>query len=112
MIKRAKNPGTGPAAQGEHIFAASYLEPLAIRWKELNAEGKHTEAMAVLEEIVVGSTQMFERMAQHERYHYTVDLDILVSAAQEKVVKWLLRWQRKKGKLLDQGVMLWFPVSQ
>jgi len=96
----SKNPTlVVPAVAGEHIFPASYLEPLALRWKELNSLGRHTEAMLVLEEIIVGSTQMFERLAQHEGYHYTVDLDILVSAAQEKVVKWLLRWQRKKGKL-------------
>lgn len=87
------------AGEREHIFASSYLEPLALRWKDLNAKGKHAEAMSLLEEIVVGSTQMFQRMAQHEGYHFTVDLDILVSAAQEKVVKWLLRWERKKGKL-------------
>lgn len=99
MPKFFKMPPVPQPVQGEHIFAASYLEPLAIRWKELNSLGKHTEAMLVLEEIVVGSTQMFQRLAQHEGYHYTVDLDILVSAAQEKVVKWLLRWQRKKGKL-------------
>ncbi|MGA2248605.1 MAG: hypothetical protein ABSH48_26925, partial [Verrucomicrobiota bacterium] len=96
---------TPPAPQNEHIFAASYLEPLAIKWKELNAKGKHAEAMLVLEEIVVGSTQMFQRLAQHEGYHFTVDLDILVSAAQEKVVKWLLRWQRKRGKLFT-----WFSL--
>jgi hypothetical protein len=99
MAKTSKPLAETTAVQGEHIFASSYLEPLAIKWKDLNAQGKHDEAMLVLEEIVVGSTQMFERMAQHEGYHYTVDLDILVSAAQEKVVKWLLRWQRKKGKL-------------
>lgn len=99
MAKSIKPTSTNSPVQGEHIFASSYLEPLAIKWKELNSQGKHDEAMLVLEEIVVGSTQMFERMAQHEGYHYTVDLDILVSAAQEKVVKWLLRWQRKKGKL-------------
>ena len=109
MTETAKNiksqiPVT--TVQGEHLFAASYLEPLALRWKELNAQGKHAEAMLVLEEIVVGSTQMFQRLAQHEGYHFTVDLDILVSAAQEKVVKWLLRWQRKKGKLFT-----WFSKS-
>jgi hypothetical protein len=91
---------------GEHIFHANYLEPLALKWKELNAEGKHAEAMAVLEEIVIGSTQMFERLAQHECYHYTVDLPILVSAAQEKVVKWLLKWEKKKGRLFS-----WFSKS-
>jgi len=89
----------GSTVQGEHLFAASYLEPLALKWKELHAQNKTAEAMLVLEEIVVGSTQMFQRLALHEGYHYTVDIDILVSAAQEKVVKWLLRWQRKKGKL-------------
>jgi hypothetical protein len=99
MAKPPKTESTPSSVHGEHLFAASYLEPLAIKWKELNAQGKHAEAMLVLEEIVVGSTQMFQRLAQHECYHFTVDLDILVSAAQEKVVKWLLRWQRKKGKL-------------
>jgi hypothetical protein len=99
MGKTTKIQNAVPPVQGEHIFPASYLEPLALKWKELNAQGKHTEAMLILEEIVVGSTQMFERLAQHEGYHYTVELDILVSAAQEKVIKWLLRWQRKKGKL-------------
>ncbi len=98
MPKVAKN-SKPQGVDGEHIFPASYLHPLAVRWKELNAQGKNAEAMKVLEEIVVASTEMFERLAQYEGYHYTVDLDILVSAAQEKVVKWLLRWQPKKGKL-------------
>jgi hypothetical protein len=98
MSKTPVKSAVVPVA-GEHIFPASYLEPLAIRWKELNAKGRHTEAMHVLEDIVVGSTQMFERLAQHEGYHYTVDLDVLVDAAQQKVVKWLLRWQRKRGRL-------------
>lgn len=87
------------AVEGEHIFPQSYLQPLAIRWKELNAKRRHSDAMQVLEEIVIASTGMFQRLAQHEGYHYTVDLNILVSAAQEKVVKWLLRWQPSKGKL-------------
>jgi hypothetical protein len=85
--------------KGEHIFPASYLEPLVLRWKELNRRGRHAQAMLVLEEIIVASTQMFKTVAQHETYHHTVDLDILVSAAQQKVVKWLLAWERKKGKL-------------
>lgn len=57
--------------------------------------------MLVLEKIVVGSTAMFERLAQFEDFHYTVDLPILVSAAQEKVIKWLLKWQPKKGRLFS-----------
>jgi hypothetical protein len=55
--------------------------------------------MLVLEQIVEGSTAMFERLAQFEDFHYTVDLPILVTAAQEKVIKWLAKWQPKKGRL-------------
>ena len=55
----------------------------------------------VLEQIVEGSTSMFERLAQYEDFHYTVDLSVLVSAAQEKVVKWLIKWQPKKGRLFS-----------
>lgn len=57
--------------------------------------------MLVLEQIVEGSTAMFERLAQFEDFHYTVDLPILVSAAQEKVIKWLTKWQPKKGRLFS-----------
>lgn len=57
--------------------------------------------MLVLEQIVVLSTAMFERLAQYEDFHYTVDLPILVSAAQEKVIKWLAKWQPKKGRLFS-----------
>ena len=57
--------------------------------------------MAVLEDIVQMSTAMFERLAQYYDFHYTVDLGILVSAAQEKVVKWLIKWQPKKGRLFS-----------
>ena len=85
--------------EGQHIFPDDELHQYALRWKELNAAKRHTEAMMVLEKIVEGSTPMFERLAQHEKFHHTVDLEILVSAAQEKVVKWLLRWEPKLGKL-------------
>ena len=63
--------------------------------------------MFVLEQIVEGSTAMFERLAQFEDFHYTVDLPILVSAAQEKVVKWLQKWQPKKGRLFS-----WFCLHR
>lgn len=85
--------------EGQHIFPDDELHQYAIRWKELNAQKKSSEAMLLLEKIVEGSTPMFERLAQHEKFHHTVDLEILVSAAQEKVVKWLLRWEPKLGKL-------------
>lgn len=102
MLK--KNPQT-TQVDGEHIFPASKLTPLAVQWKQLNAAGRHKEAMLVLEQIVVGSTAMFERLAQFEDFHYTVDLPILVSAAQEKVIKWLAKWNPKKGKLFS-----WFSA--
>ena len=57
--------------------------------------------MLVLEQIVEGSTSMFQQLAQFEDFHYTVDLPILVSAAQEKVIKWLAKWQPKKGRLFS-----------
>lgn len=83
----------------EDIFRSSQLTPLAIKWKELVATNRDAEAMQVLEQIVIGSTAMFERLAMHENYHYTVDLSILVAAAQEKVVTWLLHWEVGKGRL-------------
>ena len=44
---------------------------------------------------------MFERLAQHEEYHNTVDLSALVSVAQEKVIKWLIKWEPRKGRLFS-----------
>jgi hypothetical protein len=99
MPKKIIAPGAAP--EGEQIFPASQLTPLAVKWKELSAAGRHKEAMFVLEQIIVGSTSMFERLAQFEDFHYTVDLPILVSAAQERVVKWLIAWQPKKGRLFS-----------
>jgi hypothetical protein len=96
-----KKPKKPNALEGEHIFPSSQLTPLAVKWRELSASGRHKEAMVVLEEIVIGSTTMFERLAMYEDYHWTVDLKILVAAAQERVVKWLLRWEPKKGRLFS-----------
>jgi hypothetical protein len=90
-----------PPPPGEHIFPATSITKKAIRWKELNAKGRTQEAMELLEEIIIDSTPMFERLAQHENFHYTVDLPSLISAAQEKVMKWLLAWQPKKGKIFS-----------
>lgn len=87
--------------KGEHIFHATELTKLAVQWKKLNAEERHGEAMEVLEKIVIGSTAMFERLAQHENFTYTVELPVLVSAASEKVVRWLQAWQPKKGPLFS-----------
>lgn len=87
--------------KGEHIFHATELTKLALQWKKCNAENRHSEAMELLEQIVVGSTAMFERLAQHENFTYTVELPVLVSAAQEKVIRWLQAWQPKKGPLFS-----------
>ena len=84
-----------------HIFPEPKLIPLVLRWKELNSQQRHTDAMRLLEEIITLSTPMFERLAQHEEYNNTVDLSILVSAAQEKVIKWMLRWEPRKGRLFS-----------
>ena len=89
------------AVANEHIFPATKITALALQWKHLSALGRHKEAMLVLEQIIIDSTAMFERLAQYEDFHYTVDLPILVSAAQEKVIKWLLKWQPKKGKIFS-----------
>jgi DNA-directed RNA polymerase specialized sigma24 family protein len=99
-VRKSKTTEKGHV-EGEHIFPAHELQPLAVKWKELNNAKRHTEAMRVLEQIVERSTPMFERLAQYEEFHHTVDLPILVSAAQEKVIKWLLRWQPKKGRLFS-----------
>lgn len=98
---RRKTKDEALPAQSQHIFPQSELVPLALRWKDLNSRGKHVEAMHLLEQIICLSTPMFERLAQHEEYHTTVDLGSLVSAAQEKVVKWLLKWEPRKGRLFS-----------
>jgi hypothetical protein len=99
--KPADKPVDTKPPLGEHIFPATKLTELALRWKELTAKGRHKEAMPILEEIVVESTAMFERLAQFEDFHRTVELPVLISAAQEKVVNWLLYWKPKKGKLFS-----------
>lgn len=92
---------TEEPAKDKEIFPDKELSQLAIRWKELNRAGRHREAMDVLEEIVVGSTEMFQRLAQHEKFHFTVDLNVLVASAQLKIVRWLLAWKPNKGKLFS-----------
>jgi hypothetical protein len=94
--------------KGEHIFPATYLTELAEHWKELTAAGKHGEAFKLLEEIIVKSTPMFERLAQYEGFHHVVPLDQLVQAAREKVPRWLLACDVDK---LRQGKLFsWFST--
>lgn len=83
-------------APPEHIFPATSITKAAIRWKDAVAEGREREAAELLEEIVIGSEPMFRRFAAHMGFDRTVDIERLVSVAQEKVVKWLLAWKPDK----------------
>lgn len=98
---KTDEPAPKVEVEGQHIFPEDELHALAVQWKEFNGKLRHADAMRLLELIVERSTPMFERLAQHEKFHHTVDLKILVGAAQEKVVKWLLRWEPKKGRLFS-----------
>ena len=85
----------------EHIFPETKIRPLVFNWKRLVAEEKTWEAMDLLEVIINDSTEMFKRLAQHEKFHHTVPLDSLVAAAQEKIPKWLMKWDPAKGSLFS-----------
>ena len=87
--------------KSEDIFKASELTPLALEYKRHLAKGRQAEADEILEKIIIGSTQMFIRLSQSEGYHRTVDVDRLVSAAQQKVVIWLNHWEIEKGPLFS-----------
>lgn len=51
----------------EHIFPESKIRPLVLNWKRLIDEDKTWEAMDLLEVIIADSTEMFKRLAQHEK---------------------------------------------
>jgi hypothetical protein len=87
--------------KGQHIFPNDQIKVLALKWKDATAEKNDVEAMALLESIIMLSTDMFQRLAQHEKFHYVVPLDALVAAAQEKVANWLLHWEPSKGELFS-----------
>lgn len=99
--QKPPEPAQEPVKDGEHIFNATRLTALALEWQKYNTAGEHEKALDLLEEIVKGSTAMFERFAQYEGFDSTVDLPTLVLAAQEKIVKWLLAWKPEKGKLFS-----------
>lgn len=85
----------------KEIFPDAQLSALALQWKDLNRTGQHDAAAEVLEQIIVGSTEMFQRLAQHEKFHFTVELPVLIAAAQLKVVRWLLAWKPSEGLLFS-----------
>jgi len=88
-------------AKGQHIFPANQIKDLALEWQTLMAAGQRDAAIKKLDSIIVLSTQMFERLAQHEHYTFTVDLQTLVAAAQEKVPRWLEKWDPGKGEIFS-----------
>lgn len=96
----SSRPAEEIVPEGQHIFHAARIEPMAKKWQELNETDKEA-AMELLEQIIILSTPMFERLAMHEEFHLTVPLSQLISAAQEKVVIWLLRWDPNKGRLFS-----------
>lgn len=97
------------APKGQHIFHAAYVTAQALRWKDLRSQGKHDEAMPILEDIIAASTPMFERLATFEEFDHTVDLPTLVQAAREKMVKWLDKWDPKFKP--DGGLFSWLSTS-
>lgn len=94
-------PPEPPPKKGEHIFNATWLTDLAIRWKKAVEDGRTEESLELLDQLVKGSTPMFERLAQHEKFDTSVDLPTLIMSAQEKMVRWLLAWKPKEGKLFS-----------
>lgn len=82
---------------GERIFPKSQITPLALRWRELVERREDDAAHAILNEIITLSTPMFASYARATEITSAVQLDVLVAAAQEKVVKWLLAWDCKRN---------------
>jgi len=89
------------APKGEHIFPATILEPLVLKWKAQQTAGQHDEAMKTLESIIKQSTPMYERLAQYENFTATVDLPTLITAAQVRTPVWLIYWDPVKGRLFS-----------
>ena len=97
----------------ESIFPESKLRPVVLQWNRLAAvlsknnlstrerNRLEAESMAILNTIIIDCTEMFKRLAQHEKFHLTVPLDVLVSAAQEKVPKWISKWDPNRGALFS-----------
>lgn len=77
-----------PVPKGEHIFPNTRLTEIVLQWKEYTAAGD-PRAFDLLEDVIVLSTPMFERLAQFEGYHHFVPLPRLVQAARVMVPNWL-----------------------
>lgn len=84
----------------EHIFPETILRGLAEEWQaRTKVNPNDPRAAILLEEIIIKSTPMFSRLAQFERFTQTVQLDVLIAAAQIKVERWLTLWDKSLGTL-------------
>lgn len=104
LTARAK-AATNEASQFlSHARQLTPAEEAEVQELQQEAAAKHGEAFVLLEQIIIESTPMFERLAQFEGYHLTVDLPLLVQAAREKVPRWLQACDVQKlheGKLFS-----------
>jgi hypothetical protein len=82
-----------PKPTGQHIFDNTHLEEVAKEWKKMVAQNRRNEAMPLLEELIKGCQDMLPRLAQHEGFHLTTDVDTLNAAANSKIEGWLMAWK-------------------
>lgn len=86
---------------GQHIFPESKLSPMVLEWKRLVKEERDDDALRLLEQIIVSSSEMYARLAQHENFHRTVSVNQLIAAAQQKTAVWLVHWDPARGSLFS-----------
>jgi len=85
----------------EHIFPATQLTELVLRWKTARSESRDDESMRLLTEIIENTQEMLRRFAQHEGFTRTVDLDILLGSANSKLMHWIDKWEPSRGRLFS-----------
>ena len=105
--RKSATPTTAKKKMADYsIFDTPKITSLALEWQRLVKDKRHDEAMRLLNEIIILSTPMFIRLAQHEKYDHLVDIDRLVVAAQSKVIRWLIGWKPKD----DKTIFTWFSA--
>jgi len=87
--------------QKEHIFPATQLTEMVIRWKAATADGKRDEAMRLLTDILNAMQEMLRRFAHHEGFTRTCDLDVLLGSANSRLMHWLDKWEPSRGRLFS-----------
>ena len=81
------------APKGQHIFNADKIQPEAIRWKSLVAQGRLEEADKLMEEIIPQCKNLFSRFAQYEKFDTNVELNSLINEAMLRVPHWIHYWK-------------------